>query len=193
MFSPIQLSFLYIVIDRGIPVQTLYQTFRSLNSARQSAIQSHPSFLSNPLRPYLPNNRTLILHKAPLLTILSNYGSSNPNTVIPIYLPPQQTGFKPLLPVIDVLTGQILSTDPRGGLTIPILKGEPRVILPLSVHLEKATRESWENTIKVDTDIKAPTSNPGSPGSPGVHRKTPSLGRVLSWLGSVGGSKHSEF
>jgi alpha-amylase len=158
-------------------LQSLYQMFKALNIARQSAIKSHPSFLTETLKPYLPNNRTLILHKAPLLTILSNYGSSSLDNVNPIYLPPQQTGYKPLLPIIDILSTQIFSTDPRGGLTIPIVNGEPRVLLPLAVHLKQATKEEWENTIKVV----------------GVHRRTPSLGRVLSWLGGVAGSKHTEF
>jgi alpha-amylase len=173
--------------------QPLYQIFRSLNTARRSAAVSHPPFLTTPLRPYLPNNHTLILHKAPFVSILTNYGSLDDRIAVPVYIPPQQTGYKPLLPLIDIISGQILSTDPRGGISVPIVRGEPRVLVPLPVHLEEASKEVWEKEIKLDVEVKTPgPSSPASPGSPGIgiHRRTPSLGRVLSWLGSVGGSKN---
>ncbi len=132
------------------------------------------------MRPHQLNNHTIALTKPPLLTVLTNYGSSVP--AIGIYVSPQQTSYKPLLPVIDILTGQVFSTDPRGGLTIPILASEPRVFLPLTVHQGIASKEAWAAVIKVDEEVKQVQSS--SPGSPGLrHGKRPSFSSVISWLG----------
>ena len=156
--------------------------FRNLNNARQSAIASNPALLTRLMRAHQINNRTLALSKPPLLSILTNYGSNVP--AIGIYLSPQQTGYKPLLPIIDILTGQIHSTDPRGGLTIPIVAGQPRVFLPLSVHLGVVSKEVWASSSKVDQDTDARVATPSSP----AHKKKSSISSVISWLG-VGGSK----
>jgi alpha-amylase len=165
--------------------QDLYAMFRSLNAARRAAIASHPPYLSTLLRAHQLNNHSLALTKPPLLSVLTNYGSSIPATVL--YIPPTQTGYKPLLPVIDVLTEQILATDPHGGLTVPIIAGQPRVFLPLAVHKNLATKEAWLGItpVKIDTSVVTGQGEGKTPVTPGAaHRRTPSLGhRVLSWLG----------
>lgn len=154
--------------------------FRTLNSARRSAITSHPAFLHTLMRPHQLNNHTIALTKPPLLTVLTNYGTPTP--FVGIYLSPSQTGYKPLLPIIDVLSGQIYSTDPRGGLTIPILDGEPRVFLPLAVHQGVTSEEVWASTLRIDRGGKI-----GSPASPGSgHRKRSSIHSVMSWFGGAG-------
>lgn len=148
------------------------------------------------MRPHQLNNHTLALNKSPLLSILNNFGSGSP--VTGIYLSPQQTGYKPLLPVIDVLSEQLFSTDPRGGLTIPLISGEPRVILPLSVHRGITSKELWASVPpKLDLEslnrLPSPRSpGGGSPGSPGSHRKRPSLTGMMSWLGGMRGTKLNE-
>ena len=154
--------------------------FRTLNSARRSAIESRPAFLTTLMRPQQLNNHTIALTKPPLLSVLNNYGPAI--SAVAVYLSPHQTAYKPLLPIIDVLSGQIFSTDPRGGLTIPILMGEPRVFLPLAVYHGVTREEVWASAMRVDTDaIGAVTAPPLSPGS--THRKRASLGAVISWLG----------
>ncbi|KIR63793.1 alpha-amylase [Cryptococcus bacillisporus CA1873] len=116
-----------------------YNMIKSLNNARRIA-SSSPSFPVL-LRPFQHGNHTIVISKAPLLSILNNYGSSSPPshmtgvaTAIPIYVPPSQTGYKGLVPVVNVLTGQIYSTDPYGGLTITIVRGEPLVFIPLILY-----------------------------------------------------------
>lgn len=156
--------------------------FRTLNIARRRAIESHPAFLTSLLRPFQLNTHTIVLSKAPLLTILTNAGSAIPATAV--HVPPTQTGFRPLLPVIDVLTAQVFATDPNGGLTVPIVGGEPRVFMPLAVWTSRAGRETWTPVpAKVDASVKT-GDGASSASSPGMHRRTSSIGRVLSWFGA---------
>ncbi|AFR98135.1 alpha-amylase [Cryptococcus neoformans C23] len=114
-----------------------YNMVKSLNNARRIA-SSSPSF-SALLRPFQHGNHTIVISKAPLLSALNNHGSSSLHIggrgrVIPMYIPPSQTGYKGLVPVINVLTGQVYSTDPYGGLTITIVRGEPLVFIPLILY-----------------------------------------------------------
>lgn len=120
-------------------LQATYNMIKALNNARRIASAS-PSFPAL-LRPFQHGNHTIVISKAPLLSILNNHGSSSPPsymtgaaTAIPIYIPPSQTGYKGLVPVVNVLTGQIYSTDPYGGLTITIVRGEPLVFIPLILY-----------------------------------------------------------
>jgi len=152
--------------------------FQALNAARRSATASHPSFLTTPMHPYQLDNHTIALTKPPLLTVLTNYGSGTP--AIGIYLSPRQTAYKSLLPIIDILSNQIYSTDPRGGITIPLVAGEPRVFLPLSVHRGVASEETWSGEVKVKDEVKVASSS--SP-SPAAHRKRPSFGAMISRWG----------
>jgi len=143
--------------------------FQALNAARRSATASHPSFLTTPMHPYQLDNHTIALTKPPLLTVLTNYGSGTP--AIGIYLSPRQTAYKPLLPIIDILSNQIYST---------LVAGEPRVFLPLSVHRGVASEETWSGEVKVEDEVKVASSS--SP-SPAAHRKRPSFGAMISRWG----------
>nr|WRH23614.1 alpha-amylase [Naematelia aurantialba] len=171
------------------PDMAMYQLFKILNQARRTAITSHPAYLTTLCRPHQVTNHTLALSKPPLLSVFTNSGSAV--AAVGVYVAPSQTGYKPLLPLIDVVSGQILSTDPRGGLTVPLVAGEPRVFLPLSLHRDPASTDAWAAT-PMRIDIGAGTkSGPSSPGSPrSAHWKRGSLDRVMSFFaGGAGGSK----
>lgn len=166
-------------------IQPLYSLFRNLNAARRAAVTSNSEFLTTLLKPYELNNQSIAISKPPLLTILTNYGSRI--AAVGLYVTSLQSGYKPLLPVIDITTGQIFTTDPRGGLAVPIVAGEPRVFLPLSVHRDPAgtEMESWYHTVRIDVNsgLQASPSLSVSPTSP----LSPSKGRarrMMSWLGS---------
>ncbi|WVR03431.1 hypothetical protein IAU60_000422 [Kwoniella sp. DSM 27419] len=162
-----------------------YDLIRTINAARRSAIASHPDYLTTVVRPFQLDNHTLALSKAPLLSILTNYGTSMP--AIGVHIPPAQTGFKPLLPLIDVLSGQIFSTGPDGGLTVSLVVGEPRVFLPLSVHRGISSKEAWAPALpKLELSSLSRLSGPNSPSSPS-HRKRPSLAGMMSWFSSRSG------
>jgi alpha-amylase len=179
-------------------LQSLYRTFHALNLARQKAIASHPLFLSTLVRPYQPNNHTVALSKPPLLSLLSSFGSAP--QVVPIHLTQAQTAYKPLIAIIDVLSAQILLTDPNGGLTVPIVHGQPRVFLPLGVWEGRGdAAASLAPGWRVDTaeSGRVPSSVTGSgSGSWAGHRKKPSLTAVMNWFnlghGGSGGTKHRE-
>ena len=136
------------------------------------------------------DNHTIAVSKPPLLSVLSNYGSGSP--AMPLYLSPMQTSYRPLLPIIDIISGQIFSTDPRGGLSLVIVRGEPRVFLPLDVHLGQ-DMTSWVQVPVVDTSARArrpslgpSVGSPSSPTSPKTKRSS-----VFGWLGHKGGASMS--
>ena len=113
-----------------------------------------------------------------------------------LYIPPNLTAYKPLIVVIDIISGQLLGTDQKGGLSVPIVNGEPRVFLPLSLHRgqEVAQGEWFKEPMTLDTSagVKNGHGQEGgrSPGGEGRHSaKTPSFGRMMSWLGMGSGGK----
>ncbi|OCF59966.1 hypothetical protein L486_02639 [Kwoniella mangroviensis CBS 10435] len=164
-------------------ITNAYAVIKALNQARRSAITSHPEFLTTLMKAYQLGNHTIALSKSPLLSVLTNYGSSVP--AIGIHLNPEQTGYKPLLPLIDVLSGQIFSTDPRGALTVSLVNGEPRVFLPLSVHRGLSGKAAWQalpNQIDLEMTMKLP-----SPGTERGHRMRPSLSGLIGWWSSSRG------
>lgn len=163
----------------------MYGLFRRLNAARRTATTRHPTYLSTLMRAARLNPHSMIITKSPLLSILTNYGSRSAPVVLSIL--PTQTGYKPLLPIIDIISGHIFATDQKGGLTIPIIAGQPRVFMPLSVH--RGLEGDWAATpgqARIDTNMKTPGgSAPGSPNAEGGRHmaKSPSFGRMMSWLG----------
>jgi len=150
----------------------MFAFFRKLNAARRAAIASNPAYLPTLVKPYQLDNHTLALSKPPLLSVLNNYGAAL--LVMGIYVEPLQTSFKPLTPVIDIITGQIFSTDPKGGLTVSIVGGEPRVFLPLSVYRDPTGTAvgTWLGVQKLhmDTSVGQKAKLPSSPTSPGRRR-----------------------
>ncbi|WRT63429.1 uncharacterized protein IL334_000334 [Kwoniella shivajii] len=160
-----------------------FKAIKSLNEARRAAYASHPLFLSTLMRAFQLDNHTIALSKPPLLSVLTNYGTSM--AAIGMYLAPTQTSFKPMLPIIDVLSGQIFSTDPQGGLTVSLVNGEPRVFLPLSVQRGPAGKEKWAAILpQTDLSSSSKANSPGSPVSPGGHRLRPSLSGIIGWWSS---------
>jgi len=172
---------------------------KRLNRGRKSAGIALPSFhttivrslwvpeLIKKLRTAQPNNRTIVLSKPPLLSILSNYGSISTPSIH--YIQPQTTSYKPLIPIIDILTSEIFGTDPRGGLTVPIIRGEPRVFLPLGIW-ENAGRVEIASWMALRSGVGSSSPDmSGSPTSPRGHRKRSSFGPMLSWLGVGKGSE----
>jgi alpha-amylase len=91
------------------------------------------------------------------------------------------------MPVIDILSGQVCATDPKGSLTVAIVAGEPRVFLPLAVYRSQGIvpKESWLGGLKVDTDV-ATLNGSGAKSPPSAHRKTSSVGRsrMFGFFGS---------
>ncbi|WVO14907.1 hypothetical protein L204_102547 [Cryptococcus depauperatus] len=158
----------------------LYSLIKRLNLARSQARQ-YPSFHSLS-KPYNHDNHTLILSKAPLLTLLVNDGtpSNGAGGVRVVYLSPDKTGWKGSIAIVDVVTGQIFGTDPQGGLSVTIVNGSPRVFLPLSVHRGNSASSEWlPERKKTITGLGM-----GQTKSPSLSmRLGDSLDSVLRWFG----------
>ncbi|WVQ81037.1 hypothetical protein IAT38_003144 [Cryptococcus sp. DSM 104549] len=166
-----------------------YDLVKTLNSARHSAAASYPSFHTTLMRPFQLDNHTIFLNKSPLLSILTNYGTGVSSPVHTFYLTPAQTGLKPLLPVIDVLSGQVFATDPQGGLAVPIVAGDARVFLPLAVHRGVVSKDAWVAVPQpqpIKTKGGGRLQGPRSPGSPRGEGKRPGFGSMMSWFGGGG-------
>lgn len=133
------------------------------------------------------NTHTVALSKAPFLTILTNVGSRAPPVVV--HVTPEKTGYKPLMAVIDVLSGHVYATDPKGALSVAMVAGEPRVFLPLAVFRSQGIvpKEVWTGGLKLDTDVMAVN---GAKSPPSAHRKSPSVGRGRMF-GFFGGKRSS--
>jgi alpha-amylase len=165
-----------------------YSFFKKLNLARRKAITAFPPYVKTLLKMYQLNAHSVAISKGPVLTVLSNVGSRAPP--IALHITSDKTGYKPLMPVIDVLSGHVYATDPKGALTVAIVAGEPRVFLPLAVYRSQGIvpKESWLGGLKVDTDVS--TQN-GVRSPPSAHRKNSSIGRgrMFGLFGSKRSSK----
>ncbi|ODO01867.1 hypothetical protein L198_02595 [Cryptococcus wingfieldii CBS 7118] len=168
-----------------------YTLLQTLNKARSRASTS-PSFPAL-CKPYQHINHTLAISKPPLLSVLNNYGSYQ--VVNLHYIPPEQTGYRGELAVVDVVSGQVFGTDPKGGLSVPIVNGEPRVFLPLGVWKGKVEDGEWQRKeveekselglgLGMGQGLGARSSSRSPPGSP---RLATSLGAMVSWLGNKNG------
>lgn len=71
------------------------------------------------------------LSKTPLLTVLTNTGSHSP--LRPIVLTSAHSGYSPLTTVVDVLSCETFKVDWRGRLRFTLIRGEPRVFLPVAL------------------------------------------------------------
>ena len=153
-----------------------FSFFKKLNHGRRKAITSYPGYFKSLLKINLLNTHTVAISKAPFLSILSNVGSRSPPVVL--HITSDKTGYKALMPVIDILSGHVYATDPKGSLTVAIVAGEPRVFLPLSVYRSQGIvpKESWLAGLTVNTDIVTP-NGAGSKSPPSGHRKNGSIGR----------------
>jgi alpha-amylase len=153
-----------------------FSFFKKLNHGRRKAITAYPGYFKSLLKINLLNTHTVSISKSPFLTILSNVGSRSPPVVL--HITSDKTGYKALMPVIDILSGHVYATDPKGSLTVVIIAGEPRVFLPLSVYRSQGIvpKESWLAGLTVNTDIVTP-NGAGSKSPPSAHRKNGSIGR----------------
>jgi len=162
-----------------------FSFFKKLNNARRKAIISYPAFFKSLLKIHLLNTHTVGISKAPFLTILSNVGSRSPPVVL--HIGNDKTGYRPSMPVIDILSGHVYATDPQGSLTVVIIAGEPRVFLPLSIYRSQGIvpKESWLAGLQVNTDL-ATLNAVGSKSPPSAHRKNNSIGRgrMFGFFGS---------
>lgn len=155
-----------------------YDMYARLNHARRRA-SSHSAYLNTLLKFAKFDTHSVLISKAPMLSVLTNYGASAPPKVYYI----SKTGYAPLIPVIDVLTGQVFATDPHGGLSVVILSGEPRVFLPLAIwEGRESVWQAVHNSVKAGVTQSTPPRQHPDTLQPETHSKSSSFGSVFSWL-----------
>lgn len=154
-----------------------YTMYARLNHARKRA-SAYPPYLNTLLKFMKFDTHSVAISKAPMLSVLTNYGANSPPRAY--YIP--KSGYAPLIPVIDVLTGQVFATDPHGGLAVVILSGEPRVFLPLSIWEGK--NSAWQAVQNTKSAIvqSSPPRQHSVPHQPESHSKSSSFGSVFGWL-----------
>ncbi|THH07630.1 hypothetical protein EW146_g9260 [Bondarzewia mesenterica] len=105
----------------------LVALFKSLNSARKSAIDSSHEYLSTPMRFLAVQNQSFAISKPPLLGLFTNIGSKTSKDVI--WNVPD-AGFDSNEPLVDILTCTKLNADVKGGVRMHAMYGMPRMIMP---------------------------------------------------------------
>lgn len=157
---------------------SMYRTFGRINHARRRAV-TVPGYLTTLLRHHRLDMHTAALVKPPLVSVLTNTGAGAAPRAY--YLPGAFTTYAPLIPVVDVLTGTILATDPGGGIAVPIVNGEPRVLMPLSVWEGRGA--AWQSTREpISPAVASPQRRKGPRSSNGGHSRGSSKSSVFSWL-----------
>lgn len=157
----------------------MYHAYARLNHARRRAM-AFPSFLSTLLRHHNLDAHSAVIAKPPMVSILTNAGSSAPVRIY--YLPSAVTTYAPRMAVIDALSGQIFATDPQGGLSVPIVGGEPRVFLPMG--LWEGRQVGWQASVPAAVQDRAstPLRHKSSHGSSASHSRGSSLSSMFSWF-----------
>lgn len=157
----------------------MYHVYARLNHARRRAMAFAP-FVSTLLRHHKLDHHSVVIAKAPMVSILTNIGSAAP--VKAYYLPSAVTSYAARMAVIDALTGQIFATDPQGGLSVPIVAGEPRVFLPMG--LWEGRQGGWQATVPqaIQEGVKTPLKHKSSYGSSPSHSRGSSLSSMFSWF-----------
>jgi alpha-amylase len=159
--------------------KTMYHVFARLNHARRRAMR-FPPFLTSLLRHHKLDAHTAVIAKPPLVSILTNTGAAAPVRVY--YLPSAVTTFAPRMAVVDALSGQIFATDPHGGLSVPIVSGEPRVFLPLGIW--EGRQVAWQHSLPANGEReRASLKHQKSFGSTSpTHSRGSSLSSMFSWF-----------
>ncbi|KAG2342652.1 glycoside hydrolase family 13 protein [Suillus weaverae] len=104
-----------------------YFAFKNLNRARKIAMGAGAYFLTTPMKFLETNtNNTLAIWKPPMLTLLTNAGSTSACWNVTTKL------FKPHQHIVDVLTCSVHVADERGGVTVESPAGLPKVFMPVT-------------------------------------------------------------
>ncbi|KAG1741821.1 glycoside hydrolase family 13 protein, partial [Suillus paluster] len=104
-----------------------YLAFKNLNRARKIAMAANTYFLITPMEFLETNtNNTLAIWKPPMLTLLTNAGSTSArwNVTHKIFRPHQH--------IVDVLTCVVHVADESGGVTVGSPAGLPKVFMPVA-------------------------------------------------------------
>ncbi|KAI0640874.1 glycoside hydrolase family 13 protein [Trametes meyenii] len=106
----------------------LVKHVKALNAARKTAIAANSNFVTTATKFLSTGSQsTMAISKAPLLTLLTNGGSSSSSSwTVP------DAGYQANEELVDVLTCNKVTADGKGGVTVQGSGGNPQVLLPTS-------------------------------------------------------------
>ncbi|TBU38203.1 alpha-amylase [Dichomitus squalens] len=141
-------------LSQYIQQRPLVTHVKILNSARRAAMAYNANFLKTPATLFAVSQKTLAISKPPLLTLLTNVGSSStPNWNVP------DAGYKPGETLVDVLTCNTITVDKNGGVIVAGHAGNPQVLLPASALSPKGTMCSNIATGTGEHQVSSATHN----------------------------------
>lgn len=105
----------------------MYRFFTSLNAARAAAGAANNSFYQTQMNLTGMTANELLVAKPPLISLLSNRGSSSSSEDITI--PVSQTQWAPNTAIIDAVSCNTFTTNAGGDLVVKIENGQPRVFI----------------------------------------------------------------
>jgi len=133
----------------------MYKFFTSLNAARAAAGAASSSFYTNQMSLTGMTSNEVLIAKPPLISLLSNRGSSasSPDITIPV----ASTQWAPNTAIIDAISCNTFTTNAGGDLVLKVENGLPRVLI--------------EDSKKGKVCESSSASTPGSTGSGGDSSK----------------------
>ncbi|WVO13442.1 hypothetical protein L204_101058 [Cryptococcus depauperatus] len=105
----------------------MYKFFAALNGARTAAGKASGSFYTDQMTVSKLSDTAILVAKKPLISVLSNTGSSASDTSANIQS--SVSGWSPSTKIVNALTCETSTTDGSGNLAITIKKGEPLVLI----------------------------------------------------------------
>ncbi|WWC71571.1 uncharacterized protein I206_105529 [Kwoniella pini CBS 10737] len=105
----------------------MYKFFASLNAARKAAGNASDTFYSTQMNITSPSSSSILIAKQPLISILSNSGSSASDSSVTVQS--SASGWTANTQVIDAISCETLTTDSSGNLAVTIKTGLPRVLI----------------------------------------------------------------
>ncbi|CCM00545.1 uncharacterized protein FIBRA_02579 [Fibroporia radiculosa] len=148
---------------------------RTLNAARKAAIKANGQFIDTTLKFLSATKSSLAISKSPMLTLLSNGGStSTPSWNVP------DAGYAPNEELIDVVSCMVINANKEGGVSVQGSKGMPQVILPVSIF-----SKSFCTTLKGDASTSLSSAQGASSAAGPLRKRTPSWQLLVTLLAAL--------
>ncbi|WVR07490.1 hypothetical protein IAU60_004532 [Kwoniella sp. DSM 27419] len=105
----------------------MYKFFASLNAVRKAAGAASSDFYTNQMTVTSPSSSSIMVVKGPLVSILSNSGSSASDATVNVQA--SSSNWAANTKIIDAISCESLTTDGSGNLAVTVKQGLPRVMI----------------------------------------------------------------
>ncbi|ORY35516.1 putative alpha-amylase precursor [Naematelia encephala] len=135
---------------------TMYQYFASLNAARSAAGNASSTFYTNQMTLSQPSDSVLQIVKSPLISLLTNVGSSGSASSVSISSSTSSWSANQV--IVDAVTCTTLTTDSSGNLAVAFDSGKPRVLIADSQKGSLCANGTSTSTSSATTSASTSTS-----------------------------------